>query len=469
MAKPNIVLILIDDLGWRDLTCFGSSFYETPNLDRMAREGRRFTQAYASCPVCSPTRASLLTGRYPARIGLTDWIDFWGTFHPCRGQLVDVPYLPYLPHSEETAATLLRQHSYSTWHVGKWHLGFADTYPERHGFDVNVGGCYMGYPGPHGYFSPYNIPNLPSGPPGEYLTDRLTDEAIALIRDRGEKPFFLNLWYYTVHTPIEAKQEKIDKYRAKAKAMGLDQLQALVEGEPFPAEHKKHLPVTRRVLQSDPVYAAMVESMDENVGRLLQALQTEGIAEDTLVIFTSDNGGLATAEGSPTCNAPLAEGKGWMYEGGTRVPFIAWQPGTIAPGPDCHVPICSVDVLPTLLSYTGTAKGSQTLDGTDLTGLLQGGDSLDRDALFWHYPHYANQGGTPGSSIRCGDYKLIEFFEDGRLELYNLIADPSEDQNLAPSEPQLANELHHRLQAWRSDVAALYPEPNPDWVPGVLG
>ncbi len=468
MANPNIVLILIDDLGWRDLTCFGSSFYETPNLDRMAREGRRFTQAYASCPVCSPTRASLLTGRYPARIGLTDWIDFFGRFHPVRGQLVDVPYLPYLPNSEETAATLLRRHGYSTWHVGKWHLGFADTYPERHGFDVNVGGCYMGYPGPHGYFSPYKIPNLPAGPPGEYLTDRLTDEAIALIRDRGDQPFFLNLWYYTVHTPIEAKQEKVEKYRAKARAMGLDRQQALVEGEPFPMEHKKHLPVTRRVLQSDPVYAAMVESMDENVGRLLQALQTEGIAEDTLVIFTSDNGGLVTSEGSPTCNAPLAEGKGWMYEGGTRVPFIAWQPGKIEPGPDCHVPICSVDVLPTLLSYTDTPKGSQALDGTDLTGLLQGGDSLDRDALFWHYPHYGNQGGTPGSSIRCGDYKLIEFYEDSRLELYNLTADPSEELNLAASEPKIAQELHQRLQAWRQGVAALYPEPNPDWVPGVL-
>ncbi len=465
-TRPNIILILIDDLGWRDLTCFGSSFYETPHLDRMAREGRRFAQAYAACPVCSPTRASLLTGRYPARIGLTDWIDFAGRIHPARGQLVDVPYLPYLPRSEETVAALLRPQGYSTWHVGKWHLGFADTYPERHGFEVNIGGSYMGYPGPNGYFSPYKIPNLASGPPGEYLTDRLTDEAIGLIRGRGDRPFYLNLWYYTVHTPIEAKAEKVAKYRAKARALGLDRQQALVEGEPFPTEHKKHLPVTRRVLQSDPVYAAMVESMDENVGRLLQTLHTEGIAQDTLVLFTSDNGGLATAESSPTCNAPLAEGKGWMYEGGTRVPFIAWQPGSVAPGTVCHVPICSVDVLPTLLRCTQTPPGRQPVDGTDLTGLLRGGDSLEREALFWHYPHYGNQGGTPGSSVRCGDYKLIEFYEDGRLELYNLTQDPAEEHNLAAAEPQRAQALHERLRAWRQDVAAQCPKPNPHWNPG---
>lgn len=465
MKTPNIILVLIDDLGWRDLTCFGSTFYETPNLDRMAQEGRQFTQAYASCPVCSPTRASLLTGRYPARIGLTDWIDFWGRTHPANGQLVEVPYLPYLPQSEETTASLLGQRGYSTWHVGKWHLGFADTYPERHGFDVNVGGNYMGYPGPNGYFSPYKIPNLAAGPPGEYLTDRLTDEAIALIRSRGDQPFYLNLWYYTVHTPIEAKPEKVEKYRAKALALGLDQEQALVEGEHFPMEHKKHMKVTRRVLQSDPVYAAMVESMDENVGRLLQTLQDEDIAEDTLVVFTSDNGGLATSEGSPTCNAPLAEGKGWMYEGGTRVPLIAWQPGSIEPGRDCHVPICSIDLLPTFLDYANAPMGNNHLDGTSLSGLFQGGDSLDRENLFWHYPHYGNQGGTPGSSVRRGDYKLIEFFEDGRLELYNLAADPSEERNLATAEPDITRQLHESLRGWRQEISALYPEPNPDWIP----
>lgn len=465
MGHRNVVLILIDDLGWRDLTCFGSSFYETPNLDRMAREGLRFTDAYASCPVCSPTRASLLTGRYPARVGLTDWIDFAGLIQPNRGQLVDVPYLPYLPPQEETAAALLRRHGHATWHVGKWHLGFANTYPERHGFDVNIGGSYMGYPGPEGYFSPYKIPNLASGPPGEYLTDRLTDEAVSLIRGRGDRPFFLNLCHYSVHTPIQAKAEKIEKYREKAHELGLDRQQALVEGERFPTVHKRHQRVTRRVLQSDPVYAAMVESMDENVGRVLDTLQEEGIAEETLVVFTSDNGGLATSEGSPTCNAPLAEGKGWMYEGGTRVPMIAWQPGRVAAGAVCETPVSSVDLLPTFLSGAGAPPSDRVIDGACLGSLLEGGEEMAREALFWHYPHYGNQGGTPGSSVRVGDHKLIEFFEDGRRELYDLRTDPSEDRDLAAAEPALTAELHERLRVWRADVAARYPETNPDWSP----
>ncbi len=465
MSQPNFLFILIDDLGWRDLTCYGSPFYETPNLDRLAAQGRLFTDAYASCPVCSPTRASLLTGRYPARIGLTDWIDFGGRIHPARGKLVDVPYVRHLPLTEITSASLLRRHGYSTWHVGKWHLGFEDTYPEKHGFDVNVAGSYLGSLGRGGYFSPYGIPNLESGPPGEYMTDRLTDEAIALIRQRGDKPFFLNMCYYTVHTPIEAKEEKIEKYRTKARELGLDQQVALVEGEYFPMEHKKHQRITRRILQSDPVYAAMVDSMDENVGRLLDTLETEGIAEDTLVIFTSDNGGLSSAEGAPTCNAPLAEGKGWMYEGGTRAPLIAHWPGRITPGTTCAAPICSIDLFPTFMALAGIDASHVAVDGVDLTPLLDGDDVLARDALYWHYPHYGNQGGTPGSSVRHGDYKLIEFYEDDQLELYNLAEDIGETRNLAADEPELVRELHERLLAWRTRVAARLPEPNPDWVP----
>ncbi len=465
MSQPNFLFILIDDLGWSDLTCYGSSFYETPNLDRLAAQGRLFTDAYASCPVCSPTRASLLTGRYPARIGLTDWIDFGGRIHPARGKLVDVPYVRHLPLTEITSASLLRRHGYSTWHVGKWHLGFEDTYPEKHGFDVNVAGSYLGSLGRGGYFSPYGIPNLESGPPGEYMTDRLTDEAIALIRQRGDKPFFLNMCYYTVHTPIEAKDEKIEKYRTKARELGLDQQEALVKGEYFPMEHKKHERITRRILQSDPVYAAMVESMDENVGRLLDTLESEGIAEDTLVIFTSDNGGLSTSENAPTCNAPLSEGKGWMYEGGTRAPLIAHWPGRITLGTTCSVPICSIDLFPTFMSLAGVDASHIAIDGVDLTQLLDGSNVLDRDALFWHYPHYGNQGGTPGSSVRHGDYKLIEFYEDNRLELYNLAEDISETRNLAADEPERVWELHERLLAWRTSVAARLPEPNPDWEP----
>lgn len=463
MKQPNFLFILIDDLGWRDLACFGSAFYETPNLDRLARGGQLFTDAYASCPVCSPTRASLLTGRYPARIGLTDWIDFRDRLHPARGKLVDVPYVRHLPLTEVTSASILRRRGYSTWHVGKWHLGFAETYPEHHGFDVNIAGSYLGSLGQGGYFSPYGIPNLESGPPGEYMTDRLTDEAIALIRQRRGRPFFLNMCYYTVHTPIQAKAEKIAKYRAKARDLGLDQVQALVEGEFFPTEHKRHLRVQRRILQSDPVYAAMVESMDENIGRLLDTLEEEGIAQDTLVIFTSDNGGLSTSEGSPTCNAPLAEGKGWMYEGGTRVPFIAYWPHRIAPGSSCPVPICSIDIFPTLLHLAGIDRAHPSIDGVDISALFFGAGNLARDALFWHYPHYGNQGGTPGSSIRCGAFKLIEFYEDDHLELYHLEEDVSETCNLAVAEPATARALHEQLRTWRRQVAARIPASNPDW------
>lgn len=467
MTQPNFVFILIDDLGWRDLACFGSSFYETPHLDRLARQGLRFTDAYAACPVCSPTRASLLTGRYPARIGLTDWIDWGGRIHPARGQLVDVPYVRHLPLAEVTSASRLRTRGYRTWHVGKWHLGTEDAYPERHGFDVNVGGCYLGSPGAGGYFSPYAIPGLPPGPPGEYLTDRLTDEALALIRQRDDRPFFLNLWYYAVHTPIQAKADKIEKYRAKARALGLDRQAALEEGEFFPTEHKRHLRVTRRVRQSDPAYAAMVESMDENVGRILAALEDEGLADNTLVLFASDNGGLSSAEGSPTCNAPLAEGKGWMYEGGTRTPFLAYWPGRIAAGAACSAPVCSIDVFPTLTELAGLAPEPSAIDGASLVPLLRGATrDWTREALFWHYPHYGNQGGTPGSSVRAGDYKLIEFYEDGRLELYNLADDVGETCNLAEAEPAQARHLHDLLRAWRHDVAARYPQRNPHWPDG---
>ena len=320
--RPNIVLILIDDLGWRDLGCYGSTFYETPNIDRLAARGMRFTDAYAACPVCSPTRASILTGKYPATVGVTDYIDWIGDAHPARGRLVDVPYLHDLPCIRNDAcAALGADGGYATWHVGKWHLGGPDFYPDRHGFDVNIGGCDGGMPR-QGYFSPWGIPTLADGPDGEYLTDRLTDEAIALIANRDDRPFFLNLWHYLVHTPIQAKPEKVAKYEAKAAALGLDKIEPFAEGEPFPCDHKRDLRIRRRLLQSDPVYAAMIESLDENIGRLLGALEAAGEAENTMVIFTSDNGGLATAEGSPTCNAPLAEGKGWMYEGGTREPLL---------------------------------------------------------------------------------------------------------------------------------------------------
>jgi arylsulfatase A-like enzyme len=462
MKPPNIIFLLVDDLGWRDLSCYGSEFYETPNLDRLAADGITFSDAYAACPVCSPTRASILTGKYPATVGVTDWIDWGNWVHPARGKLIDAPYIDHLPLGEINLAQALKGGGYSTWHVGKWHLGGKAYYPEKHGFEVNIGGCEWGAP-LNGYFSPYDIPGLENGSEGEYLTDRLTDEAIRLVENNSSKPFFLNLWFYTVHTPIQAKPEHITKFIAKAGEMGLDKIDPFEVGEPFPTEHKAHLNVTRRNVQSDPVYAAMIYSLDENIGRLLEALERTGQAENTVVIFTSDNGGLATAEGSPTSNAPLAEGKGWMYEGGTREPLLVRWPGIIKPG-TCPIPVTSPDFYPTILEIVGLPpKPEQHIDGISLLPLLKGANSIEREAIFWHYPHYGNQGGTPGSSIRVGDYKLIHFFEDDRLELYNLRADISEDINLAGELPDLAEKLRAQLAGWRQRIEAKIPEVNQDY------
>jgi len=463
MKKPNILFILIDDLGWKDLGCYGSDFYETPNLDRLAASGIQFSDAYAACPVCSPTRASVMTGKYPARVGITDWIDWAGAIHPARGRLVDVPYLKNLPQSEYSIARALADNGYATWHVGKWHLGGEGHMPQDHGFQVNIGGCHQGSPGKGGYFSPWTVPVLADVDveEGTYLTDYLTDQVVDLIQnhDHEEQPFFLNLWYYTVHTPIQAKPEKIAKYEEKAQVMGLDQVQIFAEGDFFPSEHKKHLRVQRRLVQSDPVYAAMIESLDESVGRILEALEAAGQAEDTIIIFTSDNGGLATAEGSPTCNAPLAEGKGWMHEGGAREPLFVHWPNVTQPNSRCAVPVTSTDFYPTLLDMAGLdLMPEQHCDGVSLVPLLRGDGDLEREGIFWHYPHYGNQGGTPGSSVRAGEYKLIEFFEDGRLELYHLRDDIGEEHDLAEQEPEVVQRLHGMLVAWREEVEALIPE-----------
>ena len=466
MNKPNIIFILIDDMGWKDLGCCGSTFYETPHIDQLAAQGMRFTDAYASCPVCSPTRASVMTGKYPATVGITDWINWGGSLHPARGRLIDVPYLKDLPASEHTVADALKEAGYTTWHVGKWHLGGEGHLPQDHGFDVNIGGCQTGSPGHGGYFSPWSIPVLENSdvPEGTYLTDYLTDQAIEQIRNKGEAPFFLNLWYYSVHTPIQAKPEKIKKYEAKTRAMGLDTQKTFQEGEFYPCEHKKDKRILRRLIQSDPVYAAMIESLDENIGRLISALEETGEMDNTLIVFTSDNGGLATSEGSPTCNAPLAEGKGWMYEGGTREPLFVKWPGVVEPGAVCHTPVTTPDFYPTMLEAAGAdGNPDHHVDGVSIMPLLKGVGALKREAIYWHYPHYGNQGGTPGASVRKGDYKLINFFEGDRLELYNLREDPGETRNLTEARPDLVRELKESLSAWQKKVEAKIPQPNPGW------
>ncbi len=459
--KSNILLILLDDLGWRDLTCYGSSFYETPVLDRLAKEGMRFTDAYAACPVCSPTRASLLSGKYPATVGVTDYIDWSGRWHPCRGKLVDVPYIKHLPREEFNLARALGEAGYQTWHVGKWHLGGPDFHPDRQGFDINIGGYQAGLP-EGGYFAPWKIPTLADAEPGTYLTDHLTDEAIRLISERDpERPYFLNLWHYAVHTPIQAPEALVEKYRKKAERLGLDQVPALEEGEPLPTTRLQDRRVKRRLIQSDPVYAAMIENLDTNIGRLLEAVD-----DNTIVIFTSDNGGLATAESSPTTNRPLAEGKGWMYEGGTREPLIVRWPDRVTAGSVSTAPVTSPDFYPTLLEAAGLPlRPEQHVDGVSFLPALRSESGFDRGPLYWHYPHYGNQGGTPGSSIRDGDWKLIEFFEDGRLELYNLREDIGETRNRVTDEPERTAELHSRLTAWRQQVEAKIPQPNPNYQP----
>ncbi|MCL2479265.1 MAG: sulfatase [Treponema sp.] len=459
--KPNIIFILIDDLGWRDLGCYNSYFYETPVIDRLAHEGMRFTNAYASCPVCSPTRASIMTGRYPARIGVTNYIGGkdWG-------RLLEVPYVHELPLSEKSLASALRDGGYATWHIGKWHLGDEPYWPEKHGFDINIGGCQIGHPW-HGYWSPWSIPNLPDGHDGEYLTDNLTDHALNLIRTRDKnKPFYLNLWHYAVHTPIQAPGEDIVYFKEKAEKLGLDKRTAIVEGEYYPGSHMAGKRIQRRIVQSDPVYAAMILNLDRNIGRVLDEVRNQAIENETIIIFVSDNGGESSTGGSPTCNKPLAEGKGWMYEGGSRVPQIIKWNGYIKPDSICSDVVTSTDFYPTLLECAGLPLlPEQHLDGISILPLLTKNHFLNRDAIFWHYPHYGNQGGTPGCAIRKGKYKLIRFYEDNHLELYDLEKDLSEKNDLALAKPGIAAELNGLLTVWLGEVCAKIPEPDPKWKP----
>ncbi len=449
--KPNLIFILADDLGWRDLGCYGSSFYETPNLDKLAASGTRFTNAYAACPVCSPTRASILTGKYPARLHLTDWLPG----QPVRAsqKLKSPAIVQHLPLEEVTFAKALREAGFRTAFIGKWHLGGAGFLPERQGFDLNIGGCEAGHP--PSYFSPYRLPNLPDGPKGEYLNDRLTDEALKFIESSKDKPFLLYLSHYAVHTPLQAKAGAIDKSMAR-----LAKIQP-----PGGPDFGKEGVVRVRLIQNHPVYAAMVESLDESVGRVLTKLKELGIESNTVVIFTSDNGGLSTAEGSPTSNAPLRAGKGWLYEGGIREPLIVLWPGVTQPGGVCDAPVTSTDYYPTLLEMAGLpASAQQHMDGVSLVPLLKQG-ALPGRSLFWHYPHYSNQGSAPGAAVRAGDYKLIEWFEDMRIELFNLKDDPGETTDLATQLPDKAATLRDELHDWRKTVEAAMPEDNPGYKP----
>ena len=462
--KLNFILILIDDLGWMDTGCYArdpalaepSRFYETPNIDRLAAEGMRFTDGYAACAVCSPTRAAVMTGRYPARLGVTDWIRarFQGGKIPAdkenpteyvggrNKELLCPPNALWMELDEITIAEALKPAGYTSCHIGKWHLGADDWYPDKQGFDFNIGGCDFGQP--PGYFDPYSrkgqgqIPTLESRRHGEYLTDREGDEAVKFIRRHQDKPFFLYMAHYAVHTPIQAKQELIEKYRDKPR-----------DG------------------QKNPTYAAMVESVDDAVGKILSTLDELNLAEKTVVIFTSDNGGLMNV----TNNAPLRAGKGYPYEGGIREPVIIRWPRVVKPGTVSHEPVTSVDYFPTICELAGVPlPRDRAIDGTSLVGHLKSASTkpLGRDALYWHFPHYRGNI-APYSIIRSGDWKLIKRYEGRPFELFNLKGDLSEQNELSQTMPAKVKQLDAKLTEWLKTTGANLPIPNPDYEPGKQG
>lgn len=433
---PNIVFLLVDDAGWRDFGCYGNEFYETPNFDRLAAEGVKFTNAYAACPVCSPTRASIMTGKYPARLHLTDFIP--GRKQWPTAKLLVPRFEQQLPLREFTVAELLKPLGYRSASIGKWHLGDKGFWPENQGFDLNVAGTKSGSTA--SYFGPFNLPNLRGGTKDDYLTEKLTEAAEQFIETVAPSgPFFLYLSEFTVHIPLQARAAMVDKYRRK------------LSGRESP----------------NPIYAAMVESFDIAVGRIRRKLEQMNVADRTIIIATSDNGGLryeARNKRPLTDNSPLRAGKGHVYEGGIRVPLIVYWPGVTLAGSETDVPVSSIDFLPTMMEMAG-AKARRAVDGVSLVPLLRRTGAPRREALYWHYPHYSSQGGVPSSAVRRGDWKLIEFYEDGRLELFNLREDIGEHRNLVVREPRKAAELHHLLRKWRKDVAAAMPTPNPAYDP----
>ena len=451
-AAKNVVFILVDDLGWTDLGCFGSSFYDTPNIDSLAAGGMQFSNAYAACPVCSPTRVSVHTGKFPARLHTTDYFGAPGPDHKRwdKTPMRPADYVRQLPLEETTLSEALKEAGYRTFFAGKWHMGGEGFFPEQSGFDINKGGVERG--GPYGgkkYFSPYGNPKLEDGPDGEHLPDRLAREAARFIEESGDQPFFACLSFYSVHTPLMAREDLKHKYQARAATLPPSD-----KPEWLPERARKN-----RQIQNHAVYAGMVDAMDQAVGVVLDALKRLDLEDNTVVVLTSDNGGLSTSEGHPTSNLPLRAGKGWMYEGGIRVPAIVRAPG-FAGGTRCDAPITTADYYPTLLQLVGQPlRPEQHLDGQSIVPLLQGGELPDRH-LFWHYPHYGNQGCAPSGAVRYGDWKLIEWFEDSSIELFNLVEDIGETTDRSTTEPEIADRLLEQLHAWQKSAAVAMPTPN---------
>ncbi len=449
--KPNVLFILVDDLGWNDLGCYGSTFYESPNIDKLAASAIKFTDAYAAGTVCSPTRAALMTGKHPARIGITDWI-------PGRGdkgkKLKTPPILHHLPLEEYTIAEDFKDNGYKTFFAGKWHLGDKGFFPDDQGFDINIGGNHTGQPR-GGYYSPYKNPQLPDGPKGEYLTDRLTNETIKFIenckKNSKDSAFFAYLSFYAVHAPIQGCKRYIEKFKKKAAS-----LPALTDSL-FVKEHQAYT----RSRQDNPKYASMIFAVDENVGRLISKLKELGIYDNTIIIFTSDNGGLSTLnrEGAPTSLFPLRAGKGWCYEGGVRIPLIIKPTAGKNKPETIDQPVVSMDLYPTLVDLANIKPvPGQYVDGADLVPAMEGKD-LKREALFWHYPHYHGSGWTPGAAIKKGNWKLIEFYEYDKSELFNTKTDISEKNNVISDYPQKADSLKALLKQKQKETGAKMPVP----------
>ena len=450
-AKKNFVFLLVDDLGWTDLGCYGSSFYETPNVDKLAATGMRFTNAYAACPVCSPTRASILTGKYPQRVGITDYINQAGGNQPekwrRKTKMLPAKYTDRLALEEVTIAESLKSAGYATFFAGKWHLGPKGFWPEDQGFDVNKGGIERG--GPYGgknYFSPYGNPRLKDGPKGEHLPDRLASETVKFIEANKQKPFFAYLSFYSVHTPLIARPDLKKKYQDKKTRIRF-------KGPLWGKEGKRKV----RLIQEHAVYAGMVEAMDLAVGKVLDALDRLKLAENTVVIFMSDNGGLSTSEGHPTSNLPLRAGKGWMYEGGIREPMIVRANGITKRGSTCDQYVTSTDFFPTILELADLPlEPKNHRDGKSFVAKLKG-EKTDRGPIFWHYPHYGNQGGAPTAAIREGDWKLVHWIEDDKFELFNLGKDKSEKNEISGENAEIVEKMKQKLAKWQTEVGAKLP------------
>ncbi|WP_235296921.1 sulfatase [Portibacter marinus] len=446
-SKPNIVFILADDFGLYDLSFMGSDFYETPNIDKIAKNAVIFENGYSASRVCSPSRASIMTGQFTARHQITDWIgarsgEEWRKANR-NDILLPADYNHVLPADLITMPEALQAAGYETFFTGKWHIGDVGSHPEDHGFQINKGGWEVGSPR-GGYFSPWENPSLPNEEDGENLSMRLAKETVKFIRKERETPFLAYLSFYAVHGPIQTTEEKWRKYRDKAEANGI-------------ADHgfemERVLPI--RVTQDNPVYAGLVEQMDDAVGLVLDELESRGLMDQTIIVFTSDNGGVASGDAYSTSNQPLRGGKGYQWEGGIREPFFIQIPGV--EHQNVEYPASGIDFYPTLLDYAGIdLPEDQIIDGVSLKPVIEG-KSLGERPLYWHYPHYGNQGGEPSSIIREGKWKLIHYYENDHIELYDLEADLSEENDLSKSNPSKAKALKNQLSEWLKAVSANMP------------